>query len=136
MLTPTYAGSEPISGVWALDDGFELRFYTSTALLGLAFSAGYAMPSKVDMQRAASLQWFGADGYCDASVFIGTPPADNLPSDLTDPAASAAYQGFLRGEQTDWLERARKASLLKIEHRRGIVSDINAFRAANLRPVT
>lgn len=135
MSTSNYAGAAPVNGVWALDDGLQLRYYTSTALLGLGFSAGYAMPAAIGAQRRPSLQWFGADGYCDASVFIGTPLADNLPNDLAKPAALEAYERFLRGEPSDWIERGRSAARMKTDHRRELVSRINLFRSSNLRPV-
>ncbi|MCC3292400.1 hypothetical protein [Arthrobacter sp. zg-Y1110] len=99
----------------------------------LANGYGREVPLKYrEGTRPASLQWFGSDGYCSASVFIGT----QLPEDLADdPDRPEVIDAWSRGDKAALAAFRKQADKQRKTHRRELAAKIEAYRAENLQPV-
>ena len=136
MAATKYAGSEPISGLWVLDDGLELRHFNSSAALAEAFLGGYgAAAGQSRRKRPPSLQWFGADGYCDASPFATTPPPKGLADDWTRDEVHNARIKFNSGDKAEWLALRKRGDLQRKAYKKELTAKLDAFRAEHLHAV-
>lgn len=136
MAATKYAGSEPINGLWVLDNGLELRHFNSTEALAEAFLGGYGEPAgKSRRKRPPNLQWFGADGYCDASPLATTRPPPDLADDPTLDEVYEARTRFNDGDKAAWLALRKKGDLQRKAYKKELIGKLNAFRTAHLRAV-
>lgn len=135
MSTIDYAGSKPITGLWVLDNGEKVFAFTSVVVLTLALVNDYAKMAD-SPKRAPSLQWMGADGYCDATVLLGEPtgPA-NLPDDTASSAAARdAMDKHMIGDSGDWYALITEANKLRSDHRIELARKVRTFHSTHCLP--
>lgn len=136
MAATKYAGPEPITGLWVLDNGLELRHFNSTEALAEAFLGGYGEPvGKSRRKRPPNLQWFGADGYCDASPLASTRPPKGLADDGNLDEVHNARIKFNNGDKAEWLALRKQGDLQRKTYKKELIGKLDAFRNAHLRAV-
>lgn len=136
MSIINYEGPKPIAGLWLLDNGEKVFTFVNVVTLVMALISGYAKLAD-SPRRAPSLQWMGADGYCDATVLLDQPTCpDNLPDDTaTNPAARKALDEHIIGKSTHWYELTTQADQIRKDHRVELARKVRAFHALHLQPV-
>lgn len=101
-------------GVWVIDTGSKISCYVSDATAAQAINHGHIESLKKRLSqghrasREASIQWFGADGHCDATdEFIDHVPVVPWVLDSTNnPDAAASWKQYLFGtDKSDWSKR-------------------------------
>lgn len=136
MSTINYEGSKPIYGLWVLDNGEKVFTFTSVVALSLALASDHAQQAD-SPRRTPTLQWMGADGYCDGTALLAEPAKPgNLPNDIdASPLAQAAMAKHLVGDSQDWYELTNQANKLRIDHRIELARKIRAFHILHLQPL-
>lgn len=131
MAGNQYSGSAPLEGLYALDNGSEVRFYFSESSLASAIQGGYAKDaSGIYKKRPASLQHFGAGGVVDLSAYIDATMPDRTPS-FKDPAFVAfSNGGRMNGPRDAWDTLQKAARKQEAADRRALAEQILAYRLA------
>lgn len=131
MAGNPYAGSSPLEELYALDNGEEVRFYFSESSLASAIQGGYAKDaSSVYKKRPASLQYFGAGGVVDLSIYIDTHLPDRTPSPNHPAFVAFENGGRMDGPREAWDALQKKARKQEAADRRALAKQIIAYRTA------
>lgn len=129
--------TEPPTGVWVLDDRLEHHYFLNSGNLAKALLGGYgtsAQRTGRNINRAASLQWFGIDGHCDLThELMDQKWPENQPDTNKDPVARNAQDRFMRGDKADWLKLRKAADKQDTADRKALTLRIEALRAQHLK---
>lgn len=125
MSIKQHSGKEPITRIWALDDGDKIRFYLSDHALAGGLLNHYGDVESGKHRREASLIYFGDKGRIDASAFLNMP----IP-DYPDHPHRPEFLDFCRDKSrvyTD-LEAAWKDFVKSVETRKNADKQVLAQR--------
>lgn len=126
--------TKPPNGVWVLDNGFKYRYFVSTRNLATILLAGYAYTATPRANRPGSIQWFGADGYCDLTAHLMDQNWPNHePRPDKDPVAKAAQQQAAAGDTSAWNKLVKEGKRLNAEFRKDLTIRIDNLRTQHLQ---